>query len=254
MKNNWTRNELIIAFNLYCKTPFTKINANNKAVKELAPVIHRSVGSLAMKLANFARLDPALAARGIKGLKGGSKGEEEIWNEFVNNWEELAFESERILAEYKGIPIESQVENLTEISSQQETEKDATVKLRINQNFFRRSVLASYDNCCCITGIAIPELLIAGHIVPWSIDKKNRINPANGLCLNGLHDRAFDTGLLTVTPDYIIKISDKLLDKTKSLEIETFFRPFDGKKIRLPQKFYPLREFLEYHNAFIFQR
>ena len=106
-KGNWTRDELIVAFNLYCKTPFTKINANNKAVQALAPVIHRSASSVALKLANFARLDPALQERNISGMKHGSKMEAEIWNEFNNNWEELAYQSELILAQFKNDSVEN---------------------------------------------------------------------------------------------------------------------------------------------------
>lgn len=251
-QNNWTRNELIVAFNLYCKTPFTKINSSNKGVQELARIIGRSVSAVALKLANFARLDPALQGRNISGMSHGSKGEEEIWNEFNSNWEGLAFESERILADYKG----SFIENVVEVSEIEELpigkEGESLVKVRVNQAFFRSAVLASYNSKCCITGISIPELLVAGHITPWSIDQKNRTNPANGLCLNALHDRAFDKGLMTITPDYTIKLSDKLLENVRKVDSELFFLPFEAKKITLPNKFLPHREFLEYHNANIF--
>lgn len=253
-KNNWSREELIIAFNLYCKVPFTKINSSNQDIKSLAPIIGRSTGSIAMKLANFARLDPTLQARGVKGLKGGSKGEEVIWKEFNDNWEGLAFESERILAEYKGRSIEEQAEICEEDTPLEGKEREAIVRLRINQAFFRKMVLASYNNRCCITGIAIPELLVAGHIIPWAMNVKYRMNPMNGLCMNALHDRAFDKGLITVTPDYVIRISSKLIDGVRKMESETFFLPYDGKKINPSQRFLPLREFLEYHNERIFQK
>ena len=94
--NNWTKEEHILAFNLYCKIPFTKINANYAQVKELALILGRSNNSVAMKLANFARLDPVLKARNISGLTQGAKGEETVWNEFHNNWNDLAYESEQI--------------------------------------------------------------------------------------------------------------------------------------------------------------
>src|ERR1044072_818443 len=94
----WTRDELIIAFNLYCKIPFGQIDQRNSAVIALANVLNRTPGALAWKLANFARLDPALQNRAIKGASHGSKGEVEVWEEFNNNWDSLAFESERLLA------------------------------------------------------------------------------------------------------------------------------------------------------------
>lgn len=98
MKNIWTYEEHILAFNLYCKIPFSKINANYPPVKELAKIINRSNSSVAMKLANFARLDPALKARNISGLTQGAKGEKIIWEKFNNDWEQLSYESECILA------------------------------------------------------------------------------------------------------------------------------------------------------------
>ena len=124
------------------------------------------------------------------------------------------------------------------------------VKARVNQSFFRQIILASYDNKCCITGISVPELLVAGHIIPWSIDKKNRMNPCNGLCLNALHDIAFDKGLITITIDYRIKISKALKQQSGP---ELLFIPYDNKKIALPQRFTPSKEFIEYHNRHIFR-
>jgi len=250
-KHNWSREELIVAFNLYCKTPFTKINASNKGVKALAPVIGRSASAVALKLANFARLDPALQERNISGMSHGSKGEAEIWNEFNCNWEELAWQSENILAELKNDSVQNTADILKENLPAEGKERELFVKTRVNQSFFRKTILASYDNHCCITGISLPGLLVASHIVPWAVDKDNRMNPCNGLCLNALHDKAFDKGLITITPDCTIKIS-KIL-KAKKSKTDTFFTPYSGRKITLPQKFYPSKEFIEYHNKYIFR-
>ncbi|GAB1450966.1 HNH endonuclease [Draconibacterium sp.] len=249
--NNWTREEHIVAFNLYCKIPFTKINENYLPVIELANIIGRSKGAISRKLANFARLDPALQARNVSGLTHGAKGEEIVWNEFHGNWEELAFESEQILAGYKGIEIQSEVD-LSDIPELREgKERDAIVKTRINQNFFRDTILASYDAKCCITGINIPALLVASHIIPWSKNEKERMNPQNGLCLNALHDRAFDKGLITVTPDFIVKISEQLLENDAKSDYN-YFTPFHNNKIIQPLRFLPKRDFLEFHNNEIF--
>lgn len=250
-KNNWTREEHIAAFNLYCKIPFTKINANFAPVKELARIIGRSDGSVAMKLANFARLDPALQARNVSGLSQGAKGEEDVWNEFNGNWEGLAWKSEQILADYKGESIEKSAEINTDKIPSEDKEREAMVKIRVNQSFFRKTILASYNSNCCITGISVPEILIASHIIPWSQNEEYRVNPSNGLCLNALHDKAFDKGLLTITPDFTIKLSEHLLIMKNNWSRE-FFLPFENQKIKLPQKFYPNTEFLEYHNKKIF--
>lgn len=85
------------------------------------------------------------------------------------------------------------------------------IKARVGQRSFRNWVLSSYSYTCCITGIKQPELLIAAHIKPWSIDEKNRMNPSNGLSLNALHDKAFEHGYFTIIPDYLIKVSPLIL-------------------------------------------
>lgn len=251
-KNNWTYEEHILAYNLYCKIPFTKINSTYPPVQELAQIIGRTSGSVAMKLANFARLDPYQQARNVSGLSQGAKGEEVVWNEFNDNWEELVYKSEQILARYKNNPIEVSSDILTIDLPPEGNEREAIIKARVNQSFFRRSVVASYNSKCCITQIAIPELLVAGHIIPWSVNNEHRTNPANGLCLNALHDKAFDKGLITITPDYEIKLSEGLINKISKADIDNFFLPYNNKKIHLPQKFHPLKEFLEYHNSNIY--
>lgn len=252
--NNWTREEHIVAFNLYCKIPFTKINANYSPIKELAAIIGRSNGSVAMKLANFARLDPVQQARNVSGLSQGAKGEVEVWNEFNGNWDELVYKSEAILANYKNLPVESASNIIIEDLPRDGKEREAVVKLRVNQSFFRTAIMASYNNRCCITGISIPQLLVAGHIMPWSHNIDNRVNPANGLCLNALHDLAYDRGLISITPDYEIKLSNKLLSSFKKDETELFFTPYENKKITLPNKFLPHRDFLDYHMNTIFMK
>jgi putative restriction endonuclease len=248
---NWNREELVAAFNLYCKTPFTKINARNEAIIGLSVILGRSPSSVALKLANFARLDPALQKRNITGMRHGSKAEAEIWNEFSNNWEELAYRSELILAKFKKERIEDSSGIVTKDLPGEGRERKAVVKTRVNQSFFRQTILASYDNKCCITGISLPQLLVASHIVPWAVDKENRMNPCNGLCLNALHDLAFDRGLITITADYRVRISNLL--KRQQFGADPFFAPFDDKGITLPQRFTPSKEFILYHNREVFR-
>jgi putative restriction endonuclease len=114
-------------------------------------------------------------------------------------------------------------------------------------------ILASYNNTCCITGIQQPEFLIAGHIRPWGIDEKNRINPRNGIAINALHDKAFETGLITITPEYKIKVSS-ILKKQKSMAVENYFLKYENKDIILPSRFLPDKEFLKYHYEERFQK
>ena len=249
----WTREELVVAFNLYCKIPFGRIHIRNPEIIILAKALGRTPSSLSWKLANFARLDPALQQRNIAGASHGSKGEVEVWEEFNGNWEVLAFESERLLAEITGRKL-SQIAKIVEEELPQEgKERERMVRVRVNQHFFRATVLSAYDNRCCITGLSIPDLLNASHIIPWSVDQRNRLNPRNGLALNAVHDRAFDRGLITVTPAFKVKVSTKLSRLQSDSAVEDFFLRYDGVDISPPSRFSPDPSFLNYHNKQVFQ-
>lgn len=243
----WTRAELILAINLYCKLPFGRLHNRNPDIINLAELIDRTASSVSYKLVNFASLDPSLQARGIKGASNSSKLDREIWNEFYLNWEDLAFESELLLAEKAKCRIEETVGLEDADFLPQGKERESLVKTRVNQSFFRKTMLASYNYTCCVTGIDTPELLVAGHIRPWSLDRDNRLNPRNGLIMNNLHDKAFETGFLTITPDYKIKISDRLELENETTG-ESFFYRYHNESIRLPSRFLPDPEFLDYHN------
>lgn len=252
-RKNWTREELIVAFNLYCKIPFGKINYRNEKIIKLARAIERTPSAVAWKLVNFASFDPTLKARNIKGAVNAGKLDKIIFDEFYHDWDTLAYESEVLFAKFLNQKI--QIDEKQEIKSfilKDGKTKKAVVKIRVNQSFFRSSILASYDNRCCITGIALTDLLIASHIIPWSKDKKNRLNPENGLCLNSLHDRAFDKGLITIGTNYKIKISKSVIAFKDEINIKKFFYDFEGKQINLPKRFLPNKNFLTYHNKKIF--
>lgn len=250
----WTREELLLTINLYCKLPFGKLHSRNPDVIELANLIGRTPGSVAFKLVNFASLDPQLKARGIKGASNVSNLDKEIWNEFFSNWDSRFNESETLYAKKKKTTIERLYEvDLTDLPKSGE-ERERIVKVRTNQVVFRKLVMSNYDNSCCITGINQPELLFASHIKPWSQDSTNRLNPKNGLSLNALHDKAFDKGLITITEDYKVKVSSILLKKESIKSIKQNFVQFHNKQITLPKKFLLDPEFLRYHNQECFRK
>lgn len=210
----WSREELILAINLYCKLPFGKMHKTNAAIVALAELIGRTPSSVALKLGNFASFDPKLKARGIKGAANASKLDKAIWDEFYNNWDNALLQSEALLAQKQHSTIEEINGLALEHLPKDGKEKERFVKTRVNQSLFRNIVLATYNHECCITGLKKDEFLIASHIIPWSKDDKNRLNPMNGLCLNALHDKAFDSGLITIRPDdYTILLSSELKQK-----------------------------------------
>lgn len=252
-KNNWSRDELIIAFNLYCKTPFGRIHIRNPEIIALANLIGRTPSSISWKLANFSRLDPSLKKRNILGASHGSKGELEIWEEFYHDWGKLGFESETLLATLQGKSIDDELSIRESELPKVGKEREALVKVRVNQSFFRAVVLASYDFKCCITGISVTELLNASHIKPWALDHQNRVNPSNGLSLNAIHDRAFDRGLLTITTDFTVRLSASLKKNANDDGLKNFLLRYEGQKIKLPSRFMPDRTLIEYHNKHIFK-
>ena len=251
VKKNWTREETIIAFNVYCKVPFKSSSKSNSTVIKYANIIGRSPSALNMKIGNFGRLDPELKKQGVVGLVNGSKLEEEVWNEFNENWEKLAFESEELIAKFQNKEI-GEIEEINFEKFPEGKDIETTIKARVNQYFFRTAILSSYSLKCCITGLSIPDLLVASHIKPWSKDKENRINPRNGLCLNSIHDKAFDKGYITVTPDFKVKVSDYFNHYSKDKPVNDFFLKYDNKNIIKPEKFVPAQEFLDYHYQNIF--
>jgi predicted restriction endonuclease len=249
----WTNEQLKLAFYLYCQLPFGKMNTGNPDIKKLANTIGRSPGAVAMKLVNFASLDPAIINTGRHGLGNVSSGDKQIWDEFHNDWEKLTLECAEILKKHNfdETAADAFVLKLKMPDSFSGKTIETTTNARIGQSFFRNVVLASYQNKCCMSGIAIPVILIASHIVPWGVEKDNRLNPSNGLCLSAIHDRAFDKGLITVTSEYKIIVS-KIINDDNSKQAR-LLQSLHGKKITLPEKFLPDRNFLAWHynNVFI---
>lgn len=183
----WTKDELILVFNLYLKLPFGKMHKKTPEIIEMANLMGRSVSSIAMRLGNYATCDPYHQNRGVKGLSGGIKQCQPIWDEFSKNKELLIFESERILAEKQNLTIETKFDELLfDLKDLKGEVKIREVKARVNQNVFRQIVVANYSGKCAITGIDLPELLFASHIIPWAKNEVERLNPENGICLSAL--------------------------------------------------------------------
>jgi len=246
-KRLWTRQDLIVAINLYCKLPFGKLHKDNPEIIMLANLLGRTPSSVAWKLVNFASFDPSLKARGIKGASNASNLDKRIWNEFYNNWELLSYESEKLFAKLKNKSIEQEI-NVPESELRKGKVREQLIKARVNQSFFRSCILAAYNSTCCITGLKNPICLIASHIAPWASDEKNRLNPRNGLCLNSLHDKAFEAGLITITPYYTIKISSILKKDKGQKAVKDYFYAYDNQSIILPSRFLPDPDFLNHHN------
>ncbi len=255
-KDLWTREQLLLALNLYHKIPFGQYDRRNTKVIELAGLIGRTPSAVSRKLGNFASFDPYHQNRGVTGLSNAGKTTEAIWKEFYDNWDQLVLESETVLENLTQSGVTDEVEKAVSAEKVSEppmrkpkgpTETERSTKVRLGQRFFRLSIMANYRELCCVCGIPIPELLIASHIIPWKDREDLRLNPSNGLCLCALHDKAFDRGFLTIDVDYIITISS-MIDRYLPQEgLNNSLVAYQDHKISLPDRFLPDKDFLKIH-------
>lgn len=251
----WTKIELIVAFNLYCKTPFGRLHKTNPDVVHIASRFGRTPSAVAMKLVNFASMDPTLKARNIKGLSKTSKLDREIWDEFQCNWEKLAFESQKA---YQAICGMEKVVAPTALNkdieySPAKTEDVRSVRVRLVQGFFRESVLASYGGQCALCQLSVSELLVASHIIPWSKKVERRADPTNGISLCALHDRAFDRGFIAIDNSYKVLVS-RQIKITKPTPLHKIgLMDIEGGSVLLPSRFLPDKSALAYHRDAIFK-
>ncbi len=247
---NWRRDELLVCFNLYCRTPFGKLHHNNPDVIELARLIGRTPSAVAMKLVNFASFDPVHQQRNVRGLANTSRLDREIWDEFNQSPNNLATESEEA-AERFNVPRAAEAVTGPAIP-EGPTERMLSRPMRLVQRFFRSSVLGMYGHSCSFCLLDLPELLTASHIIPWNENEGLRADPRNGLCLCALHDRAFDRGLMGVDGDYRLVLSARLKGKNIITLHKIAFLDLEGQKIYLPDKFLPYTKSLDYHRTKIF--
>ena len=249
---NWTRQQTLAALHIYFQLPFGQLHRGQPKIKQIAQWIGRTPSSVALKLVNLASLDPQIVATGRAGMRNASKLDQAIWQELQNNWDAVALEAAaeyETLATHHGLPanvdVIDELPEILEIAVGKT--RLATVEVRVNQARFRKAILASYNATCCISGLQHEKLVIASHIVPWSEDKQNRLNPHNGLCLSALHDKAYDQGLITVMPDYTVRVSKALMIKDANNFLAASLASLHGWPIKLPQKFIPEKAFLAAH-------
>lgn len=136
-------------------------------------------------------------------------------------------------------------------SSAEGKERFAQTKVRVTQSRFRKWVLSIYGGKCCVTGLAISDILRASHIVGWADDSENRMNPSNGLCLSATYDVAFDRHLISFDDDYRMILSKSIRDFCTDKVHSEYFAKFEGMRIAMPSKFMPDKELLAKHRALL---
>jgi predicted restriction endonuclease len=121
----------------------------------------------------------------------------------------------------------------------------------LHQAFFRDAVISSYNTRCCVTGLPLIECLVAGHIIPWSVDERRRADPTNGVCMSATFDRLFDSGLVTIEDDLTLRVSGRVR-KLKDRAAAELVAARHGQKIIPPARFYPDPECLRWHRENVF--
>lgn len=247
----WSHDELLIAFALYCRTPFGRIHSQNPEISSVAQAIGRTPGALCMKMSNLASLDPTITSTGRVGLRKSSRADRNFWVEMCMDWEAGSIQAERVLRSLGLGSTEGDGNQIPTDLIDAVTDSQSLRTIRIGQRFFRRAVINAYGGKCCISGLSATNLLIASHIVPWKVDKVNRLNPSNGLLLSALHDRAFDRGLITIGEELQVIVSRQ----HRSLSDDFFksaIQRFEGQQLARPSRFEPRQDFLAYHRTHVF--
>ena len=238
----WNREELILAFDLYCRIPFRRTNNRDPRIKELAGILGRTPSSVARKLGNFGSLDPRLQKAGIKGLTNVSKMDREIWEAFHADWNALVWEADLLKAKYRGAVTEKGSVPMPSGPS----EKVRLTRQRVHQTFFRETVLSNYQETCCVSGLSIPECLHAIHIVPWSESEEFRADPTNGLCLSATFHCLFDAGLMTITEDLAVLFAPRVMQRNDSAT-KRLLKYYHGRPMKRPLRFLPNGGRLAWH-------
>jgi putative restriction endonuclease len=260
-RKRWLRDELLIVLNLYHKLTFGQLHARNPVIMALAEKLGRGANSVAMKLSNFASLDPALKLRGIKGLDGASSLDKATWAEFHENLSEIVPTTEEAMRRLFEVDDASELEVLPKIGVRAQrrqpmgpTEIAATVKVRCGQDFFRNAVLNNFGERCGVSGVTVRSLLVASHILPWKTHPGERLNVRNGLCLSKLHDAAFDQGLIAFDERLRMMLSPRLKAELPQRSIAENFGAYQGEELHFPSdSVLPEAAFLAEHRATIFQ-
>ena len=249
-RRRWSRDELLVAFRLYCRTPFGQLHHHNPDIMDLARRVGRTPSAVSMKACNFASLDPAHQDRGVRGLGHASAADRELWDRFHADSQAIAIEAETAyerLTAAEG-PAQDEID-----APPGPTETERTVRTRRVQGFFRSAVLSAYDHRCALTGLAVPALLNASHIVPWSAAEHRRADPRNGLCLNALHDRAFDRGLITFDEQWRMVLSPALRQDDATPIHRQALLEVEGEPLRLPRRFPADPAAIAYHQEQVYR-
>lgn len=146
-----------------------------------------------------------------------------------------------------GVAISRELNNIYHFNDLDGEDVVRETKARIGQSFFRKMLLENYNSKCSVTGLDVPEVLRASHIVAWSVDRENRMNPENGIILSATYDAAFDKHLISFDEDYRMIVSKEIKDHYTSEVAKEYFLNKEGSQLALPSRFPPNQLLLQKH-------
>jgi len=236
----WSRDEFLVTLDLYLNTEQTRADKSDPAVQDVAELLGRTPGSVALRLANYTHLDPS----GTQGMENTGTTCREIWEEFYGNEEELHREAEaaRERLSDSGQRDEPAIQGQTEAETGETSTKR---KSRRGQHDFRQLVRDRYDDTCLLCDVNEPGLLQAGHILPWSEYEAPRGDPANGILLCYTHHRAFDLDLFTISSEYELIVRPEYDPESEFLRRTLLEK--EGDVLEFPNEG-PATEYLDKHN------
>jgi putative restriction endonuclease len=119
------------------------------------------------------------------------------------------------------------------------------VRPRLGQRSFRVVVLDSYGRRCAVTNEKTLPALEAAHIRDYRDVQEHAIN--NGILFRADIHKLFDSGYVTVTPDYHFEVSRRIKEE---FENGRDYYALHGSSIRLPQDLAhrPAADALIWHN------
>lgn len=135
---------------------------------------------------------------------------------YDENWLNREIETVIDTAEQEDV-LKAQLDNsVDEIDKEIETkqlqgeEREALIKVRVNQSAFRKLLMRRYTHCC-LCDVDDESLLVASHIKPWAKSSHaEKVDVNNGLLLCPNHDKLFDRGYISFDNGGHIVISDEL--------------------------------------------
>ena len=180
----------MMAFALYIVLEPRECDDKGLDVQRLASFLHRTPSSVALKIWNIAAYDANRKACGRVGMKHGSKLDSQVWQWYAEDPDAFMKQCLDVLrrallqanasnftpaplAPDRHSPLETATALLIDEHAPTKEERPITMLQRVNQSYFRNSLLQNYHGTCCITGMQIPKLLIASHIKPWKASTPN---------------------------------------------------------------------------------